>query len=946
MGACLRISLFLAGWLSVGETSQEALRAPWITQNGIWESKLQPGEAAGLRVAWSRPAVLLHLSQRTPLERGLVLSAKPLGSQDLSHEQKVAVFRLSPEGKLIWGSGPWLGIKGADKETGKEWIPSLGEVAASPLGGFVARIPWGELSVLGGRPEPGSTIWIKAGEEPGRSVVFGGPAPGLVSAGPMPWSGTPDPGLPFKTKQLYADGKFPFPVCLTPLPGVGAAPGSKTGGYLISTQPGPYAQTTLIYFEGSKPSASRKVLELEAVIYDVVPHPDFGKNGFIYIGANGKFAKDQPHKTRIIRFETVRTGAFEIVKESAQTIIEWDSNGHNGGAICFGNDGLMYVTSGDGTSDSDINLAGQDTTKLLAKALRIDVDHPEPGRAYSIPTDNPWVGQKDFVPEAFAMGLRNPWRISCDRATGNIWIGNNGQDLWETVYLLKKGDNYGWSVLEGTHPFYPDRKTGPKPFALPAAEHHHAEARSLTGGVTYHGKRFPELAGHYIYGDYSTGKIWAIAPPAKGARLPLNPREIADTPHQITGFAIDHDDELLILDHLTGIHALEPNPMAGKRGTFPTKLSQSGFFISVADYQFRPGILPYEVNSPLWSDGAFKARHFFLPDAKDKDGKVIPQTATHSPSGPWNFPDGAVLIKSFALEFQLGVETSRRWIETRFMVKEENEWTGYTYAWDADGRDATLVEAGGRNTEFEITKINKKDKQIWRYPSRAECMVCHSRASGFVLGLCDLQLSRDVFRDGKKINQIAWIEAQGRLTQLWGNARMDQLRERGKQAGLKDGTLEAWVTSRTPDGGFRSQGTLLDSDPSQFPGLHNPVDSKAGSLEQRARSYLHVNCSPCHVEAGGGNSKIRLDLGATLAQMNLLQTKPSHHSFGLKDAHLISPGAPERSVLMHRIQTTGEGKMPPVGRNITDPDGAKLIEEWIRSLPVPKATSARTDSSR
>src|SRR5262249_55236822 len=154
------------------------------------------------------------------------------------------------------------------------------------------------------------------------------------------------------------------------------------------------------------------------------------------------------------------------------------SDGHNGGDLCFGPDGLLYVTSGDGTSDSDANLTGQDLTKLLAKVLRIDVDHPEAGKAYSVPKDNPFVDQQGVRPETWAYGLRNPWRIHVDQATGDVWVGNNGQDLWEQVYLIERGANYGWSVLEGVHEFYPSRKAGPHPFARPIADHHHSEMRS------------------------------------------------------------------------------------------------------------------------------------------------------------------------------------------------------------------------------------------------------------------------------------------------------------------------------------------------------------------------------------------------------------------------------------------------------------------------------------
>ena len=119
--------------------------------------------------------------------------------------------------------------------------------------------------------------------------------------------------------------------------------------------------------------------------------------------------------------------------------------------------------------------------------LRIDVDHPTDGKNYGVPPDNPFVGQEGVVPETWAYGLRNPWRIAVDPKTGHVWVGNNGQDLWEQVYFVRKGDNFGWSVYEGSHIFYANRKMGPQPLTPPAAEHHHSEARSLTGGVVYYG---------------------------------------------------------------------------------------------------------------------------------------------------------------------------------------------------------------------------------------------------------------------------------------------------------------------------------------------------------------------------------------------------------------------------------------------------------------------------
>ena len=163
-----------------------------------------------------------------------------------------------------------------------------------------------------------------------------------------------------------------------------------------------------------------------------------------------------------------------------------------------------------------------------------------------MPKDNPFLDQNDVRPETCAYGFRNPWRITVDAKTGDVWVGQNGQDLWEQVYLIQPGANYGWSVFEGWQPFYPERKLGPHPHVLPTLEHAHSEARSLTGGVVYHGTKLPELQGAYIYGDYSTGKIW-------GAKVEQGKvvwhRELADTPFALTCFALDHEGELLIADH-------------------------------------------------------------------------------------------------------------------------------------------------------------------------------------------------------------------------------------------------------------------------------------------------------------------------------------------------------------------------------------------------------------
>ena len=347
--------------------------------------------------------------------------------------------------------------------------------------------------------------------------------------------GSPEPPLPYATRRMYPKLQLDFPVFMLTEPG--------SGRLYFLDQKSPYVKTRLCRTKAGPGSGEYEVLlEFDpAVVYSVCFHPRYEDNGYLYVGANAAWEKGQPKKSQIVRYTVDRKPPHKIDPQSATTIIEWESDGHNGVAITFGLDGMLYVTSGDGTSDSDENVKGQGLDHLLAKVLRIDVDHPADGKAYSVPKDNPFVGQKNVAPETWAYGLRNPWRMTTDPKTGHIWVGNNGQDLWEQAFLIQKGANYGWSVYEGSHPFYINRKLGPHPVVKPTVEHPHSEARSLTGGVVYYGSKLPKLRGAYIYGDHSTGKIWGVK--HDGQKVTWH-KELADTPFNITAFALDADGEL------------------------------------------------------------------------------------------------------------------------------------------------------------------------------------------------------------------------------------------------------------------------------------------------------------------------------------------------------------------------------------------------------------------
>lgn len=244
-------------------------------------------------------------------------------------------------------------------------------------------------------------------------------------------------------------------------------------------------------------------------------HPKFRENGqlFVYYTRYQKTGK-LPRTSVLSRFRVFKNNPNKVDPESEKVLMTisqpfWN---HNGGTICFGPDGFLYVGLGDGGAANDPHGNGQNLGTLLGSILRIDVDNPANGKAYGIPADNPFVGRKNARPEIYAYGLRNVWRMSFDRKTGQGWIADVGQNLWEEVNLLEKGGNYGWNIRESMHDFEkaPRKPRPDEDFIDPIWEYPHTVGKSITGGYVYRGTKHPELQGKYIFADYVTGFVWAL----------------------------------------------------------------------------------------------------------------------------------------------------------------------------------------------------------------------------------------------------------------------------------------------------------------------------------------------------------------------------------------------------------------------------------------------------
>jgi uncharacterized repeat protein (TIGR03806 family) len=556
---------------------------------------------------------------------------------------------------------------------------------------------------------------------------------------------------------------------------------------------------------------------------------------------------------------------------------------HNGGMVAFGPDGYLYVGMGDGGSGGDPKGNGQNLSTLHGNILRIDVDKAEGGNNYAIPPDNPFVlplgGER---PEIYAWGIRNAWRFSFDTVTGYLWLGDVGQKAWEEIDIVVKGGNYGWNIMEGFD-CYPPQVTNcdKEGLVLPVAVYPTSGKGSVTGGYVYRGSKVPALYGTYLWADYEQKTLYRYR---YGEEDPPDAPTMV-TPTRIAAFGQDAAGEVYLLGLLNGkIYTLAEAGQPPPAQPLPQTLSETGCFGDTKSLDPVPGVLPYDVNHPFWADGARKSRYVVLPQG----GQI-----SYDADGRWDFPVGTLFIKHFFIDGVEGDSTTEIRLETRFLIVEENAVRGYVYRWNDDGTEAHLLTSGEtRSLQIKSQGAEEPVSFDWRFPARHQCQSCHTEEAGGVLGLETRQLNRVNAYEGVWVNQIDALEAYGLFTQPLG---------------------EALAKAKTV----------------AYPA---PSDTLA-LIGERARAYLHVNCSSCHMGLAGGGTALDLRYQTAMADMKACNVKPEKGTMGVVDPAILVPSDALSSILYLRIVETGIYRMPPIASALPDATGAKLISDWIASLP-------------
>ncbi|MEM6633671.1 MAG: discoidin domain-containing protein, partial [Bacteroidota bacterium] len=657
-------------------------------------------------------------------------------------------------------------------------------------------------------------------------------------------------------------------------------------------------------------------------------HPNFGKAGangrnyfFSYYSTKDQTGANSSPTPQRCPEDALYDGAFLVLQrfevfEGTLTVDETKTidmfkvrlynSTHRGGGLIFGKDGLLYLTTGDQAQHST---AQELSTNLDGGILRFDVDmdptrsHPPTyvmpkdfprapdetsGNGYYIPNDNPYVGWANTFEEYYAIGLRNPHRMTMDRLTGNMYIGDIGAGTHEEINVVGKAKNYGWPVWEGpvrkntcTSELYNDNS-----HQLPLTAFPRSNANSIIGGYVYRGTQIPDLSGTYICGDWGSGReVWTIDTTSGEFT------QISAAPAPIISFGEGKDGELYVLTQGSDRQLLRMES-SGTPNDLPQTLSETGAFTNLTNLSPAQGLIPYEMYESFWSDNAEKKRWLIVPNDGSYDSPD--EQITYSENDIWRFPEGTMFIKHFELPVDERNLSITRRLETRFtIVGKDKKVYGVTYKWRADGSDADLVAAEGLDEAINIrTQSGETRTQVWHYPGRSECLTCHTEAMGGTLGPRTRYLNIDYTypSTGTTANQLVTLSHLGVL-----------------DAAITDAEVDALPRNSTQDDPF-------------------------SSLQTRARSYLDLNCSYCHQPFTGNRAVFDSRISTPLHLSNLFSSR-LNESLGIEGEQVIAPGDTGRSVLYKRIHSVLPAvMMPPLAKSLIDQEGADLIAEWIQSM--------------
>ena len=656
-------------------------------------------------------------------------------------------------------------------------------------------------------------------------------------------------------------------------------------------------------------------------------HPGFATNHYVFIYytwvkpgtvTGDPYTRPNPmlpntYHDRLSRFTLDENGVAVPNSEKVFIDLTDQTVWHHGGGMFFHpTNGFLYLTIGDNSvSDNDQII----DKSLYSGVLRIDVDcrggaisHPTPRQPvngvtanYFVPNDNPFVGQSNVLEEFFCLGLRSPHRMTYDPVTGRIFIGDVGESAREEVDVIEPGEsglNFQWNRCEGTlgemKPPYIGISRGP------VLDYPHSDGRAVIGGYVYRGRQFAhDLGGKYIFGDNVYRIVWALdetTTPFHKTVLCVMPKgEGPNSGSDYTGlssFGVDANGEIYFcqMSSIGGrIYTLQRGGPPPPSHPLPKLLSETGVFSDLQNLTPQNFLVPYGVNSPLWSDGAVKARWVAVPT-----GTKIGFSATSE----WKFPAGTVFVKNFELPVDDTNPNVLRRLETRLLVCDTNGGVyGASYKWRADYSDADIVTAGVTEP-ITINTTNGTRTQNWFYPGRQDCLTCHTPASGGVLGVKTRQLN-------------------GKYTY---------------PNGVTDNQLRTWNHLELFDR------KVTDAAIYRFPRLVNLTNATA-PLQLRVRSYLDANCAQCH-RPGGAGAFFDTRFETPLSKQNLING-PVANQMGIVGAKVVVPGDTNKSILFRRDTIVGQGQMPPLAKNVVDTAAVAVIGKWISSLPKIPATLPR-----